>query len=275
MIKINKNCINLQDTLTCGQIFRYEIIDNKYVLVLNGRVVELYEDDNYIYVSSSNEKKLEEYIYNYLDLNRDYDLINNDLINNDKSLKEIIESCKGFKIINQNPFETMISFIISANNNVRNITSSVNLIAKKYGNKILFNNNEYYLFPDLNQMKKVSLEDYKNMKLGFRSEYIYNFVNKITDEDIKNINNLSTDEALKYLMSYKGIGLKIASCILLFAYSRFDVFPIDTWVKKYMMEKYNINSLNEIEKFTKEKYKEYSGLVIQYFFHVNRNKKDL
>lgn len=275
MIKITKNNINLYDTITCGQIFRYEVIDNKYILVLNDRVVELYEDDSYVYITSSNETNLKEYIYNYFDLNRDYNEINNILIKNDNTLKPIIELCNGFKIINQNPFETMVSYIISANNNVRNIQSSVNLISKNYGKKIIFNNKEYYLFPNLNDMKRISIDEYKNMKLGFRSKYVYDFVNNITEEDIYNISNLSTEDALNYLMNYKGIGLKIASCILLFSYSRFDVFPIDTWVKKYMIDKYNIKNIKEIEEFTKDKYDCYSGLVIQYFFHTNRNRKDL
>ena len=86
---------------------------------------------------------------------------------------------------------------------------------------------------------------------------------------------MDTEEALEYLMSYKGIGLKIASCILLFGYHRFDVFPIDTWVKKYMFDTYNLNDIKKIEKFTKEKYKEYSGLVIQYMFHSKRNKEKI
>lgn len=272
MKKIFKNDINLYDTITCGQIFRYTINNDIYTIILEDRVVELYCDNEYIYIESSNEENIEEIITNYLDLNRDYNKINIELINNDKSLKSIIDKCSGFKIINQNPFETMISYIISANNNVKNIQRSVNLLSEKYGEKVIFKGNDYYLFPKLNMISNITIDELNKLKLGFRSKYIYDFINTIKLDDIKRINNMTSDEALNYLMSFKGIGLKIASCILLFGYSRLDVFPIDTWVKKYMSDTYNIKDINKIEESAKSKYKEYSGLVIQYMFHSKRNK---
>ena len=272
MKKILKNDINLHDTITCGQIFRYSIVDNIYTIILSDRVVKLYEDDKYIYVTSSNEEDIEKVISKYLDLNRDYNKINEYLIKNDSMLEDIVNNSIGFKIINSYPFETIISYIISANNNVNNITNSVNKLSVMYGTKIEFKNNTYYLFPTLKQIKDISIDDLNNAKLGFRSKYVYEFINNICESDIEKINNMNTLDALDYLMGFKGIGLKIASCILLFGYSRLDVFPIDTWVKKYMMDTYKINDIKKIESFTKERYKEYSGLVIQYMFHTKRNK---
>ena len=272
MIRIKKNNINLYDTITCGQIFRYKVLDNGYIIILSDRVVKLVEDGNYILIYSNNEINLEEIITRYLDLNTDYEYINKLLIKNDPSLKVIIDKCNGFKIVNSPYFETIISYMISANNNVRNIQNSLNLMSEKYGKSVIFEGNTYYLFPKLEDFKKLSIEDYKNLKLGFRCENIYNFIQKITNEDINNINNLSTEDALRYLTSYKGIGLKIASCILLFGYKRFDVFPIDTWVKKYMSETYNLSNTKKIEEYTRLNYGKYSGLVIQYMFHSKRNK---
>ena len=230
-------------------------------------------DDTYIYVYSSDEEDIEKIISKYLDLNTDYNKINKELINKDNELKDVIDKCNGFKIINSYPFETIISYMISANNNVRNIQRSVNLMSQRYGKKIVFEEKDYYLFPTLEELKQLTIQDYIDLKLGFRSENIYNFIQTITNNDIENINNMSTIDALNYLMSFKGIGLKIASCILLFGYKRFDVFPIDTWVKKYMSDTYNLNDIKKIEEFTKEKYSKYSGLVIQYMFHSKRNKK--
>lgn len=272
MKKIKKNDINLKDTITCGQIFRYEILDNSYIIILEDRVVELSEDDTYIYINSSNEVDIEKIITDFLDLNRDYNEILSYLIKNDNNLIDIINDSKGFKIINSPSFEMIISYMISANNNVKNIQRSVNLLSLKYGKEVIFNNKKYYLFPTLDDMKKLNLNDYENLKLGFRSKYIYNLINNITNEDILKINELSTNDAILYLMSYKGIGLKIASCILLFGYKRLDVFPIDTWVKKYMKDIYGISDIKKIKDFTKDKYGKYSGLVIQYMFHSKRNK---
>lgn len=273
MIKI-KNNINLYDALTCGQIFRYIIKDNTYILFLSDRIVKLIEEDDYIKVYSSNEVDLESIILNYLGMNIDYDYINNEILKNNKELSNIIEECNGFRIMNTPKLETIISYMISANNNVRNIEKCVNLLCNKYGEKVEFEDNIYYLFPTLEVLKTLTIEDYNNMKFGFRSKYVYEFVNTITNVDIDNINNMTTNDAIKYLTNYKGIGLKIASCILLFGYNKLDVYPIDTWVKKYMYDNYKIKDIKKIEEFAKKKYKEYSGVVIQYMFHSKRNKGD-
>ena len=272
MKRIKKNDINLYDTITCGQIFRFIVNDNDFILILSDRVVKLTEDDEYIYISSSNEEDIEDIVSTFLGLSIDYDKINKELISNDSSLESIISACKGFKITNSPKFETIVSYIISANNNVRNIQKCVNLLSEIYGEKVIFEDNTYYLFPTLDALKNITIEELNDIKLGFRSKYIYELVNNITLSDIDKIDEMSTSDALNYLTSFKGIGLKIASCILLFAYKRLDVFPIDTWVKKYMNDTYGISDMKKIEAFTKEKYKDYSGLVIQYMYHSKRNK---
>lgn len=272
MKKIKKNDINLYDTITCGQIFRFIIKENEFILILSDRVVKLSEDNNFIYISSSNEENIEDIVSTYLGLYIDYDKINKELVLNDPSLKSAIDSCKGLKVMNSPKLETMISYMISATNNVRNIQKSVNKLSEKCGEKIIFENEEYYLFPTLDALKKLTITDFNDAKLGFRSKNIYEFVNKITYSDIDKIDKMTSPEAIDYLCTFRGIGLKIASCILLFGYKRLDVFPIDTWVKKYMNAAYGINDPKNIEKFAKEKYKDYSGLVIQYMFHAERNK---
>lgn len=273
MIKVNKNGMNLNETITCGQIFRFEVLDNKYIIVLNDRVIELYEDKEYLYVESSNDDDLEKVIINYFDLNRNYDNFQKEILKLDNSLKDILNIGKGLRIINQFPLETMISYIISANNSVRNIQKAINLLSEKYGEEVIYKNNKYYLFPTLKVLKNLTIDDFKNIKIGFRSKYVYDFIQNIDLKIIEEINDMDTSTALKYLMSYNGIGLKVASCILLFSYKRFDVFPIDTWVKKYMLDNYNIDNQKDIEKLAKEKYGNYSGLVIQYMFHSKRNKQ--
>ena len=277
MITIKNVDINLKDTITCGQIFRYdEEKDNSYTIILNDRVVNIKKENNNLIVISNNEKNLESIISNYLDLKRDYSTLNKKLINIDKTKKEMIESCSGLKMINQPIFECLISYIISQNNRVPQIKKTLDNISKEYGKKVYFNDKDYYLFPSANKLKDVSIEDYRNLKCGFRDKYIYEIVKNINENkvNLKLIDKMSSDDALKYLMQNKGIGQKVASCILLFAYSRFDVYPIDTWVKKYMNDTYNIKDENKIKEFTKMKYKEYSGLMIQYMFHYKRNKND-
>ena len=263
MIKID-NDFDLDNTITCGQIFRYEVIKNGYIVILKDRVVSLKKEGNYILIESNKEDNLKEVIYDYLDLNTDYNKIVNELNKKDKKLK-----CnKGLKMIHQYPLETIISYVISQNNRVPSIANSLNLISN-YGEKVIFNDKEYHLFPSIQVLKKLSIEDLRNCKVGFRDKYLYNIIN--SDLDINRINNMNSEEALKYLMSYKGIGMKVASCILLFAYKRYDVFPIDTWVKKYMKDEYNIIGEKNIKKFSEEKYGNYSALAIQYMFNSKRN----
>lgn len=266
---------DLDSTITCGQIFRFKKLDNNsYDIILDDRVINISQNKNILYIDSNIENNLEEKIIDYLDLNTDYENICKILIEKDEKIKSSVEFSKGLKMIHQSPFETIVEYIISANNSVPSISSSMNNIATKYGKKVIFNNKEYYLFPTFKDLKNVKIEDYRNCKVGFRDKYIYEIVQKLNNNEfnIDYINNLNTAEALEYLTKNNGIGPKVASCILLFAYNRFDVFPIDTWVKKIMLDRYNIEGEKNIRKYCLETYGKYCGLAIQYLFNESRNK---
>lgn len=270
-MKLKVKNIDIKSILLSGACFRVvEEDDGSFTNILSDRVVNIKQDGDILNIKSSNYDNLEQVINNYFDLDRDYNYINKQLINNDKSLKDIIEKCKKYKILNQDPFEMGISYIISQNNNVKRISSSINKIALKYGKKVLFEGKEYYLFPKYEELKNLKEEDFKEFGVGFRDKYIINYLEAYPR--LNDLNNLSTQDALKKLIAVKGIGIKVASCILLFGYKRLDVFPIDTWVKKYISENFNIkNDVREIQKYSEEHFKEYSGLVIQYMYHSQRN----
>ena len=274
MIKI-KNNFDFRSTITCGQIFRFKEEENSIIVIIKDRVISLKEAGEYIIIESNKEENLEEVIMDYFDLNRDYDKIENEIIKRDKKIKDAILFSKGLRMIHQDPFETLISYIISQNNRVPAIANSLNLLSSKYGEKIIFNGNEYYLFPSLDNLCKLSIEDFRNCKVGFRDKYLYEILNAIKNKklELDKIYQMSGEEALNYLIQFKGIGIKVASCILLFAYQKFDVYPADTWVKKFMKEDYNIEGEKNIREFTYNTYKEYSGLAIQYMFNFKRNKK--
>lgn len=275
MVIKNIKTFDLDNTITCGQIFRYEKEeDNSFTVILSDRIINIKKDKNDLIVNSNNMNNLEEVVRNYFDLDRDYEKINNILLENDIEIKEIIDKSKGLKMIREPHFEVIISYILSSNNGVPQIKNALDNISKKYGKKVYFNNKEYYLFPSTQELKDCTIEELRRLKTGFRDKYIYEFVKKINNNEfsLDIINELDSKEAMKYLMENKGIGEKIASCILLFGYQRFDVFPIDTWVKKYMKDKYNLTTVKEITNFTKEKYKDYSALAIQYMFNSKRNK---
>ena len=278
MIKIElKNNFNLDSTVTCGQIFRYyKLEDNSYDIILKDRVINVYKKDNYIIASSNNEDDLEIVVRNYFDLDNDYENINKYLLEKDSLLKDAIMFSCGLMMIRQDPFETLIEYIISANNGVPNITSSLNNIAKKYGKKVLFNKKEYYLFPSYKDLKDVTKEDFRECKVGFRDKYLESIVYKLNNNiiNLDDFNKLDSNEAMDKLMENNGIGPKVASCILLFAYQRYDVFPVDTWVKKIMESNYNIIGEKNIREFASKTYGKYSALAIQYLFNYSRNKSN-
>ena len=275
MIKIECNDIDLDNTITCGQIFRFiNEEDNSYTLVLSDRVVNIKQEENILYVNSNKLDNLEKVIREYLDLDRDYLNIINDLKQMDLKLSNSLDKSLGLKMIKQNPLECIISYVISQNNSVRNITNSLNLISEKYGKKIIFNDKTYYLFPSIDKLSKITEEEFRLCKVGFRDKYLCQIIKSIVDKslDINKIYEMNSKDALKYLMQFKGIGMKVASCILLFAYQKYDVYPVDTWVKKYMESEYGIIGEEKIREYAKNTYKDYSGLAIQYMFNSKRNK---
>lgn len=271
---IEINNINIKEILFSGACFRCILeSDGSITNILKDRVVNLKQDGNKIYVKSSNMNNIKEVLYEYFDLNRDYDSINKELILNNPNIKDMVNSCKTYRILNQDPFEMCISYIISQNNNVKRISNSINLLCERYGKKINFNNKDYYLFPDYNTLKDLNVEDFRSLGVGFRDKYLKAYLEAYSE--LNDINQLNTSDALKELMKVKGIGLKVASCILLFGFKRLDVFPIDTWVKQYMVNHYNIkDDMKYIKEYALNHYGKYSGLVIQYMFHYERNKEE-
>lgn len=269
-MKLIVNNFNLKNTLLSGQCFRVtEEHDNSYTVILFDRVINIKQIKNELLIKSNNNDSLKNIIINYFDLEKDYNKINQ-LLNVDNTMRICLKKCFGYKIMKQDSFEMSISYIISQNNNVKRISTSIDKLCKLKGTKVYYNDKEYYLFPSYDQIKNITFDELRNIGVGFRDKYIIDFINKYPQ--MSNIKNLSTEDAIIELMTVKGIGLKVSSCILLFGYSRLDVFPIDTWVKQFISNNYGIkNDQKTIEKFTKDKFGKYSGLAIQYMFNSERN----
>ena len=270
----NINNLDLDNTICCGQIFRYEKLeDDSYIVILKDRVVKLKYVDNKLYIDSNNMDNIENVIREYLDLDRDYISIIENIKECDNVLGKYLDKSIGLKMIKQDPIECIVSYIISQNNSVRNIKNSLDLISYKFGDKVIFLDKEYYLFPSIDKLSKISLEEFRECKVGFRDRYLVDIISDIVENrlNVNYIFEMNSEDSLRYLMSFRGIGMKVASCILLFAYGKYDVYPIDTWVKKYMDTNYRIKDEKKIKKFCKEKYGKYSGLAIQYMFNGMRN----
>ncbi len=276
------NSFELKDIFDCGQCFRWnKENDDSYTGIWKNNVVNVKkENDTIIFTGVSSAENFEEEINKYFDMNRDYEEIKEKLSKIDENMKTSIEYGKGIRILNQELWETIISFIISANNNIPRIKGIIERLSKNYGKKIEWNGKEYYTFPTPEELKNVTVEEYRSLGLGFRDIRLYETTKMILDKEIdleKLQNNPNTIEVREKLLSLSGVGPKVADCILLFStLKRFEVFPIDVWVRRVMNDLYIKNedenkvSKKQIENLAKEKFGNLAGLAQQYLFYWRR-----
>ena len=201
-----KEYIDIKAILTSGACFRYTLEeDGSITNILTDRVINIKQDNKLLIIKSSNYDNLENIIYEYFDLNRDYNSINKEIINNNKELKNMVNKCSDYRILNQEPFEMCISYIISQNNNVKRISKSIEVLCNKYGNKVLFEGKEYCLFPRYQDIKNITIDGLYDLKIGFRDEAIYDFI-KGKDETLLKLKQMDREECIKTFEEYKKIG---------------------------------------------------------------------
>ena len=272
----------LKDIFDCGQCFRWNIQeDDSYTGVFSNNVINVKKERNKIIFTGICEKDIKPTIEFYFDLNRDYEKIKRQLSKIDDNMRKSIEYGKGIRILNQDLWETIISFIISANNNIPRIKGIIERISEKYGTKVEWNGKNYYTFPTPEQLKDVTIQEYRNLGLGFRDVRLYETTKMILNKKVdleKMKDNKNTLEVREQLLQLSGVGPKVADCILLFStLKRFEVFPIDVWVRRVMNDLYIKNedetkvSKKQIEKIAIEKFGNLAGLAQQYLFYWRRN----
>ena len=276
----NQESFELKDIFECGQCFRWnENEDGSYTGVINNGVLNVEKQGKKIIFAGMLDGDIKEVVRFYFDLDRNYEEIKMQLSNIDKYLKTSVEYGKGIRILNQDLWETIISFIISANNNIPRIKGIIERISKKYGTEIEWNGEKYYTFPTPKQLEKATVEDLRGLGTGFRDIRIYETTQKVLSGEfnLKEVQNKDTLSAREELLTLSGVGPKVADCILLFStLKRFDVFPIDVWVRRVMNELYIKNedetkvSKNEIAKIAEKKFGNLEGLAQQYLFYWKR-----
>ncbi len=266
----------------CGQCFRWdEEADASYTGIVKNNVINVKKVDNSVVFKSVGADNLEQLVIDYFDLNRNYEKIKNELSKVDEYLANSINYGNGIRILNQDLWETIISFIISANNNIPRIKGIINRMSQKYGTEIIWNEKKYYTFPTAENLSKATVEDLRGLGLGFRDVRVYNTTHKILEKQV-NLKELyqekDTQKVRNILLTLDGVGPKVADCILLFStLKRFDVFPIDVWVRRVMNELYIKNedetkvNKKDIEKLAKEKYGNLEGIAQQYLFYWKRD----
>ena len=265
----------------CGQCFRWnKQKDGSYTGIFKENVVNVKKENNRIIFKGICKENIKEECIDYFDLDTDYDNIKNKLSNVDDYLKTSIKYGEGIRILNQDLWETLISFIISANNNIPRIKGIIERISKSYGEKIVWDKAEYYTFPTPKELSKASVEDLRNLGLGFRDVRVYE-TTKIINENPNKLNELEDEKDVnrlrEELLEFPGVGPKVADCVMLFStLKRLEVFPIDVWVRRVMNELYIKNedetkiNKKEIEELAKTKYGNLAGIAQQYLFYWRR-----
>ncbi len=262
MVVKNKD-FDLVDTFECGQCFRWNCNDaGVYTGVVRGNIIKISRKRNDTFEFECNDPSI---IEEYFDFKRDYSKIKENLAKIDPILNSAVERGRGIRILKQDTWEVIVSFIISANNNIPRIKKIVESLCANFGEKI---NAGYYSFPGPDVVAKLSVDELGVIKSGFRAKYILDAAKKVEKGtiDLKAPFEMSTADAREYLKQINGVGDKVADCILLFAYQKYDVFPKDVWTKRVLNELYGVGE-KEFDKFIKEHFGDLAGFAQQYLFY--------
>jgi N-glycosylase/DNA lyase len=232
MKKLITKDFNLDATLSCGQVFRWYKHDEFWFGFINRKPIKLrQENDLLIYDGKVTEKE----VIRYFNLDLDYVKVIKTFPAN-RILIIALKRFWGLRLIKQDPFECLISYILSSQNNIKRINNMVNEMSRRLGKKVKFDGREVYLFPTLEEIKGGCKADIQACRLGFRDRYLDDAVQKLWSKEIslKKIEKMPYPKAMEELIKIKGIGKKVASCILLFGYNKYEAFPVDVWIERVM-----------------------------------------
>lgn len=278
-IIFRNHSFNPKHIFECGQAFRWERNDDgSYTNVAFGRVINVSKEDDIITLDNVTEEDFNNIWIDYFDLNRDYDAIKEKLSNNE-TMKEAMDFGYGIRILNQDHFETIISFIISANNQIPRIKKSIDIISREYGDEIgEYRGKTYYSFPTFEALSKASVEDMREIcRVGFRDKRIIDTSQMICSGEfnLEESKNYDSSKLYDELIKFPGVGPKVASCIMLFAYGKGETFPVDVWIKRVMESLYigHETSKKNIGILAKDIFGEYGGFAQQYLFYYGRENK--
>lgn len=276
MIRLyNIDHFSLDETFLCGQCFRWEKDSDGtfYGVVANHAVKMYYVDPKTIYVESSNPDLV--YWSHYLNFSNDYNFIEQKLWQDEK-LRPCIEKGRGIRILRQDLWETIVSFIISANNNIPRIKKIISALCEKYGDRIDFDGKVFCGFPSAETLSVLNIEDLSDIRAGFRDKYIIDAAKKVVSGEVnlEQLPKMSNIDAKNTLMKINGIGSKVADCVLLFALGRYKIFPQDVWIKRILLEQYGVEE-KDIPDFVEKNFGNFGGVAQQYLYYyyaVEKNK---
>ena len=271
------NDFTLSQILECGQCFHFDKLDEEvYEVVAFGRAVKMEQTDKVLRIYGSSMEDYEGIWKLYLDMDNDYGLIKQSVIKADGALKTAVDEKSGIRILNQDFFETLISFIVSQNKSIPQIKQCVKNISHRFGDEVIgYNGEAFYVFPDVQRLHDATEEELRECKVGFRAPYIKNATEAVYSGAVtkEKLDELDIAQARELLMTIKGVGEKVANCVLLFGLGRREAFPVDVWMKRIMEQMYfdgKDTKKQDIEAFAVNKFGDLGGYAQQYLFDYAR-----
>ncbi|HHW90364.1 MAG TPA: DNA glycosylase [Clostridiales bacterium] len=265
----NPNSFDIKHILECGQVFRYFIAPTHARVLSQNHCADVIKNNHKIVIHCDDAQ----FFYNFFDLDKDYNFIKK-AVSINPLMKKAVNFGQGIRILKNDFFEMIISFIISANNNIGRIKKTLNFICQELGQ----NMGDYYAFPKLEVLAQAPESFFRAAGCGYRSPHLTDTLNALKDnfvEFYRELKNLSTHSASKKLSALKGVGEKVADCILLFGLQRYDVFPVDVWISKVYKENFGgeLTSTKAIRRFFIDLFGDLAGYAQQYLFYYKRSYK--
>lgn len=273
MYSITTRDFNLDHTLSCGQVFRWEKDHDWWTGIVGRKIIRLKQEGTELLIDSSPDKRS---IMDYFRLDDDMEAIYQE-IGKDNIIRSLTRKYRGLHLIRQDPWECLVSYICSSNNTIKNISNSIRYLCECFGDEI---EKGHYSFPSPEALSNIELCDMEKCKLGFRTPRVLDIASRVANRefDLSGIKYMPYSEARKKLVEIKGVGNKIADCVLLFAFEKLESFPVDTHIEKIMERHYGKNfkgpkskRRDEIGEFARNYFGRFCGYAQEYLYLEGRS----
>jgi N-glycosylase/DNA lyase len=287
-VKLDAVPFNLDVTLCCGQVFRWEKKGEWWYGVVRGKAFKIRQVNAELEFANADEK----FIENYFGLDDDLQKIRAE-IGKDEHIRKAIRELWGLRVVRQDPWECLISYICATYKSITAIKNMLLKLSKKFGKKILLDGCDFFTFPTPEKLAKTTESDLMECGLGYRAKYVLATSKRILENDfsLERLKKMPYQQAKKELISFPGVGLKVADCILLFSLARDEAFPVDVWVKRAILKHYAAHFPNsfiekisnqesfsdagyeKLNEFGRKYFGEYAGYAQEYLYHYERMQR--
>jgi N-glycosylase/DNA lyase len=286
MIRLNRSCpFDLDFTLCCGQAFRWEKHGDWWYGIVGENAFKVQQSGDKLEFENTSEVSVRK----YFGLNDDLPEILSE-INKDRHMEAAINEFKGLRILRQDPWECLISYICATYKNIAAIKRMLSRLSRKFGEEVVLDGYSFFTFPTPMRLAKATLEDLRECELGYRANYVSVTAKEIRKKgrELECLKEVASDRAKEELLGFPGVGPKVADCVMLFSLEKLEAFPVDVWIKRAVLRHYAVHfpsnlvermshgkSLNtseykQLNLFGRSYFGEYAGYAQEYLYHHER-----